>query len=96
MSRKNVLVYPEICSSEQCSTCMAPQCQLCLPCLTNETLNTLKEAYKEHTNKHDCKRVFPPSMVSYQYRVYIVVFTKYKEKISICIIFSDISDHLYI
>lgn len=65
VTTKNIVVSSEKCKSAMCVSCMAPQCQLCLPCLTADTLHTLRLAYREHTSRHDCKRVFPPSMVSH-------------------------------
>lgn len=61
VSDKHIMTYPEKCNSQLCkSSCVSPDCQLCKPCLSRETRNYLVEAYKEHLNKGDCKRVFPP------------------------------------
>ncbi|XP_054261818.1 probable tubulin polyglutamylase ttll-15 isoform X2 [Macrosteles quadrilineatus] len=64
VATKNVMVSASVCSSEACISCMAPQCLLCLPCLTSDTLYSLRQAHREHTNRHECKRVFPPTMES--------------------------------
>ncbi|KAF2901432.1 hypothetical protein ILUMI_04756 [Ignelater luminosus] len=60
---KNIVVFPTECNSSTCRTsCVSPLCQLCRPCLSDETKMTLKQAYIEHVNRGDCKRIFPPSM----------------------------------
>ncbi|XP_044761535.1 probable tubulin polyglutamylase ttll-15 [Coccinella septempunctata] len=62
-SYKNIAVYPAECNSMLCrESCMSPICQLCKPCLSYDTKEYLVEAYREHMDKGDCKRVFPPSM----------------------------------
>lgn len=61
---KNLMVFPAECSSDLCKTsCMSPMCQVCRPCLTAETKAYLTQAYREHMNQQDCKRIFPPPMV---------------------------------
>ncbi|XP_014249476.1 tubulin polyglutamylase TTLL6 [Cimex lectularius] len=60
VSDKNIVVNPEVCSG--CSECMAPECELCLQCLNSESKAIIKDAYLEHTNKHDCKRIFPSNV----------------------------------
>ncbi|KAF7283992.1 hypothetical protein GWI33_022809 [Rhynchophorus ferrugineus] len=63
VSDKHLATYPEQCNSEMCkSGCTSPLCQLCKPCLSPETRKYLVQAVKEHFNKGDCKRVFPPTM----------------------------------
>nr|CAD7444236.1 unnamed protein product [Timema bartmani] len=62
VAEKNLVVFPEECSKRRCELCLADECQLCLPCLTLETLDQLRRAYLEHINKLDCKRVVPPPM----------------------------------
>ncbi|XP_069689786.1 probable tubulin polyglutamylase ttll-15 isoform X1 [Periplaneta americana] len=60
---KNLAVFPDVCASKLCrSSCVSPDCQLCKPCLTPETVDVLKDAYMEHINRQDCKRIFPPHM----------------------------------
>ena len=62
---KNLMVYPEMCARKLCrGSCMSPDCQLCKPCLTSSMVEVLKSAYLEHVNRQDCKRIFPPHMVS--------------------------------
>ncbi|GFG31355.1 hypothetical protein Cfor_12923 [Coptotermes formosanus] len=63
VTEKNLMVFPAVCARRLCrSSCMSPDCQLCRPCLTPETMYVLKAAYMEHVNRHDCKRIFPPHM----------------------------------
>lgn len=62
---KNIAVYPEECNSDLClSSCVSPSCQLCNHCLSAETRRQLLAAYREHVNRGDCRRIFPPSTVS--------------------------------
>lgn len=63
VNSKQTSVYPEICGT-RCETCLAPECQICQRCLTDEMKQTLESAYLEHVNRHECRRVFPPPMVS--------------------------------
>lgn len=61
---KNIMVFPSQCNSAFCrSSCVSPICQLCRPCLTREMKMNLVRAHREHINRGDCKRIFPPSMV---------------------------------
>ncbi|KAL3278856.1 hypothetical protein HHI36_016376 [Cryptolaemus montrouzieri] len=63
VSDKNIAVFPEQCSSMLCKeSCVSPLCQLCKPCLSFDTKEYLQEAFREHMNRGDCKRIFPPSM----------------------------------
>lgn len=64
VSNKNILVFADVCNKSLCSSCIPYECQLCFNCLTQDNLNTLKEAYMEHTNRQACKRIFPPLMVN--------------------------------
>ncbi|KAK4885271.1 hypothetical protein RN001_001542 [Aquatica leii] len=60
---KNIMVFANECNSSMCrNSCMAPICQLCRPCLTEEHKNNLQQAYREHVNKGSCKRIYPPPM----------------------------------
>ncbi|KAK9885024.1 hypothetical protein WA026_009250 [Henosepilachna vigintioctopunctata] len=64
VSDRNIAVYPEECSSMLCrESCVSSVCQLCKHCLSYDTKEYLQEAYREHMDKGDCKRIFPPSMV---------------------------------
>lgn len=62
VSDKNIAVYAEECASIKCKeSCVPIICQLCKPCLSFDSKNYIINAYKEHLNKGDCKRIFPPS-----------------------------------
>ncbi|XP_023027613.2 tubulin tyrosine ligase-like 15 isoform X1 [Leptinotarsa decemlineata] len=63
VSDKNLATFPKECSSILCQTsCVSTDCHLCRPCLSPETRKYLVQAFKEHLNKGDCKRIFPPPM----------------------------------
>ncbi|XP_023717946.1 probable tubulin polyglutamylase ttll-15 isoform X2 [Cryptotermes secundus] len=63
VAEKNLMVFPSVCARKLCrSSCVSPDCQLCKPCLTPETMDVLKAAYMEHINRQECKRIFPPHM----------------------------------
>lgn len=64
VSTKNLMVYPDQCSSDECSNCFSSHCQLCLKCLSEEAIDYLKASYIEHNNRQDCRRIFPPRNVS--------------------------------
>ena len=75
-SQKNVAVFPKECGSELCkSGCVSPACQLCNTCLSEDTYTSLTRAYKEHVNRGDCKRIFPPPMVNAYF--YLLTCTYY-------------------
>ncbi|KAJ1528388.1 hypothetical protein ONE63_006803 [Megalurothrips usitatus] len=61
VNSKQIGVYPEICGT-RCETCLSPECQICQRCLTDEMRTSLQQAYLEHVNRHECRRVFPPPM----------------------------------
>lgn len=63
VSLKNLMVFPEICLSHKCTNCFAPQCHVCLNCLSQESIEYLKESYVEYNNRQDCKRIVPPSVI---------------------------------
>lgn len=62
VNSKQLGVFPEVCAA-RCETCFSPECQVCQKCLTDETRSIFQKAYLEHINRHECRRVFPPSMV---------------------------------
>lgn len=63
-AEKNIAVYPEECSSNECKTsCQSTICQLCKNCLIFDIRLDLLRAHNEHLNKADCIRIFPPPMV---------------------------------
>lgn len=59
---KDILVNPELCASSTCagvSSCDKEQCDLCLPCLTDEDKANLKAAWLEQMNRHSTRRIYP-------------------------------------
>lgn len=62
VATKNLVVLPELCAN--CKDCFVIECQLCSPCFTPETKLILSQSYKEHQNKMDFQRIFPPPIVS--------------------------------
>ncbi|KAI4490348.1 hypothetical protein M0802_010725 [Mischocyttarus mexicanus] len=58
VANKNLAVLSETC--KKCHDCFVIECQLCIPCLTKETKQILIQSYKEHVNKLDFQRIFPP------------------------------------
>lgn len=66
VSDKHLASYPEICKSQLCQlSCNSVECHLCKPCMSPETRKDVVTAVWEHMHKGDCKRIFPPTMVSY-------------------------------
>ncbi|XP_050529493.1 probable tubulin polyglutamylase ttll-15 [Daktulosphaira vitifoliae] len=61
VSMKNIVAYPKHCSEIDCNTCQSEDCKLCLPCIDSEIERQLTNAYREHIDRHDCKRIFPPT-----------------------------------
>lgn len=62
---KNIVVNAEICSKVPCAESCAPNiCQLCLPCLNQDDINSLHSAYREHMRKGDTKRIFPQTNIN--------------------------------
>ncbi|XP_025205839.1 tubulin polyglutamylase ttll6 isoform X1 [Melanaphis sacchari] len=60
VSTKNIVAYPETCAKMNCNSCNSEDCLLCSPCMDSYTKVQLTNAYREHIDRHDCKRVFPP------------------------------------
>lgn len=71
VSMKNLMVYPDKCSSNACASCYSSQCQLCSKCLSQEAIDYLKAAYIEHNNRQDCKRIFPPPVSDVSMKLYL-------------------------
>ncbi len=59
---KDLAVFPDECG--KCSNCSDIICKLCKSCLTAPLKATLREAFKEHTRRHLCRRVIPPTLVN--------------------------------
>lgn len=65
-SEKNILVQPNVCSGSGCkNNCVDLVCKVCKFCLqqNKELEQDLREAHREHLNRGDCKRIYPPAMV---------------------------------
>lgn len=59
---KDLAVFPDECG--KCSNCSDIICKLCKSCLTAPLKATLREAFKEHSRRHLCRRVIPPTLVN--------------------------------
>jgi len=64
---KDVLVNPEACGSDTCTTgssaaCSLTQCELCKQCLSEQDLAILKHAWLERKNQFATTRIFPTAM----------------------------------
>ncbi|XP_046642006.1 probable tubulin polyglutamylase ttll-15 [Daphnia pulicaria] len=60
---KDLVVFPDRCAASRCANCSSLECKLCKPCLTESLKSDLTEAFKEHTRRHVCRRVVPPSLM---------------------------------
>ncbi|VVC37553.1 Tubulin-tyrosine ligase/Tubulin polyglutamylase [Cinara cedri] len=61
VSGKNIVAYPKKCAEMNCDSCdNSDDCLLCTPCMNTNMIVQLTNAYREHIDRHDCKRVFPP------------------------------------
>lgn len=57
-STKDIAVNPDVCIT--ClDSCDKNECELCLPCLSNETTSSLHQSYREHYRQGEFKRLFP-------------------------------------
>lgn len=74
VSDKNLMVFGDECSEQQCDGCNPPHCAVCKHCLTARNLVTLKHSYLEYINRVDYKRIFPPKIVSFYLSEYIFRF----------------------
>lgn len=80
VSKKNIVAHPKYCTEIDCNTCQSEDCKLCLPCMDSEIKTQLTNAYREHIDRHDCKRVFPPKFVRISYKIarYVNFYHFYK------------------
>lgn len=61
---KTIAVFPEKCNNALCfENCSPIDCQLCGPCLLDDTRDNLERAYEEHLSRRDNIRIFPPPIV---------------------------------
>lgn len=55
---KNIAVNPDNCIN--CiDSCEHVSCELCVPCLSNETIQNFHQYYREHQRRGEMKRLFP-------------------------------------
>ncbi|KAI1302332.1 Tubulin polyglutamylase TTLL6 [Halotydeus destructor] len=67
VSDKDLSVYEEICSSDDCHlSCKEPKCKVCSYCLDPSTKLNLKDAYVEHQHRYNNKRLIPTVKASSQ------------------------------
>ena len=62
---KDLAVYPERCGRGCAANCShtASPCRLCRVCLDTATHQVLWQAFREHKDRHSCRRVVPPTLV---------------------------------
>ncbi|KAK4003510.1 probable tubulin polyglutamylase ttll-15 isoform X1 [Daphnia magna] len=63
VAHKDLAVFPERCLAARCADCSKLECKLCKPCLTDSLKSVLIEAFREHTRRHLCRRIVPPSLL---------------------------------
>lgn len=57
---KNIAVNVDECLNANCSNeCESDECDLCLNCISDDTIEHLKKSYREHQRRGDMKRIFP-------------------------------------
>lgn len=57
---KNIGVNVEQCVSNNChQNCNKPECEMCTPCLSSSSVNSMHRAYREHVRRGGFKRIFP-------------------------------------
>ncbi|XP_013793006.1 uncharacterized protein LOC106476937 [Limulus polyphemus] len=61
VSDRDVRVFPHDCVLDSCKYSCQGNCQLCTRCLNDEEKYILKEAYREHLRRGNCRRVIPSS-----------------------------------
>nr|XP_054758749.1 probable tubulin polyglutamylase ttll-15 [Lytechinus pictus] len=59
VSTKEILVKPDLCSSEKCFTCEKEECRICYKCLSPPQRLMLQDAFLEHNNRQSMRRVYP-------------------------------------
>lgn len=62
-SLKDITVKPDFChkclEEEGDVNCAKTECELCFPCLSNQTVQIFQQAYREHQRRGGMKRIFP-------------------------------------
>lgn len=56
---KNIVVNATFCVENCGKSCSDLNCELCVPCLSDENQQNLHRAYREHGNRGGFKRIFP-------------------------------------
>jgi len=59
---KELAVFAEECGGH-CGNCSATVCKLCKKCLDPSVESVLLDAFREHVDRHLCRRVVPPILV---------------------------------
>lgn len=72
VSTKNIVALPKLCSEMNCDLCDSEDCFLCSSCMDTDTKVQLTNAYREYIDRHDCKRVFPPTFVSIISKIFYI------------------------
>ncbi|KAL7013776.1 hypothetical protein ACKWTF_015571 [Chironomus riparius] len=59
-NRKNIAVNIESCLKYECHrSCESKKCKLCLPCIDEENIFQMREAFREHSYEGNFRRIFP-------------------------------------
>lgn len=60
---KDITVNPVECiqclKNEKTIDCEDENCNLCFPCLSNQSIQTFNKAYQEHQKRGEMQRIFP-------------------------------------
>ncbi|XP_041469069.1 probable tubulin polyglutamylase ttll-15 isoform X2 [Lytechinus variegatus] len=70
VSTKEILVKPDLCSSEKCYTCEKEECRICYKCLSPPQRLMLQDAFLEHNNRQSMRRVYPVAVTQDQAKFY--------------------------
>jgi len=59
-NKKNIAVDIQSCLKYECHrSCEHAKCKLCLPCINEENIFQMREAFREHLYKKNFRRLFP-------------------------------------
>ena len=57
---KNIAVDTQNCVKNKCiNNCKNSKCKLCIPCMSDNILYEIREAYREHLNEGNFVRILP-------------------------------------
>ena len=63
-ANQDLAVDPETCTKEPClNSCLDSKCNLCMQCLSKRDKFEISIAFKEHMNRGNMERIFPPAFV---------------------------------